>query len=411
MYRDPNETETRARKKLAKHIRSLVPAGIESSKQNNAARLRALANMGEAAAWPYQAEFDTLTAERVEVEKLYNADLKASTPEEVSNDATLAAAKSQSAWDSKAPNGRPSNLVKQDYDLVRTPEFKAWSGDWEVLAEDAAWKKTVEDYYLAPNRREPLNIGRVPPVLRIVGVSDAPMVMPPSVIQKVTVKKHTLTREMVEQIPSALRDPIFVFNSATAPDSVTVLTDIRHEGRNVIAAIHMDRPSPRALANIVVSLHERPASQIEKWIKDGLILYANQGKARAYFRSARLQLPREGSKAGNLSLRTEADVVNRFVNPAHLTIQTDENGEPIASEAARDRQEKGIFRSFRRAHSTLAPRAFRQCRDHDRAEQYHAGSRPSLPRDAAQGGPLQRRQNRHRRGRAGLRLGALLCRE
>lgn len=279
-------------------------------------------------------------APQVEVET--PAEIPAPAPQAVSNDTTLSAAKSQNTRDSKAPNGRPSNLAKEDYDLVRTPEFKEWSGDWEVLAVDAAWKKTVEDYYLDPNRREPLSIGRVPPVLRIVGVSDAPMVMPPSVIQKVTVKKHTLTREMVEQIPSALRDPIFVFNSATAPDSVTVLTDIRHEGSNVIAAIHMDRPSPRATANIVVSLHERPASQIEKWIKDGLILYANQGKARAYFRSARLQLPREGSKAGNSSLRTEADVVNRFVNPADIAVQTDENGEPLASEVARYRQEKGI---------------------------------------------------------------------
>ena len=103
----------------------------------------------------------------------------------------------------------------------------------------------------------------------------------------------------------------------------------------------MDRPAPRAPANILVSLHERPASQIEKWIKDGLILYANQKKARAYFRSARLQLPREGSKASNPSLRTESDVVNRFVNPESITVKTDENGEPLASEIARFRQETG----------------------------------------------------------------------
>jgi hypothetical protein len=241
-----------------------------------------------------------------------------------------------------APNGQPSNLTPEDQALARSPEFKARAGDWEALAEDAAWEKTIEDYYSNPNQREPLRIGRVPSVLRAVGVSDAPMVMPPSVIHKVTVKKHTLTREMVEQIPSALRDPIFVFNSATEPNSVTILTDIRHQGKNVVAAIHLDRPAPRKTANLVVSLHERPASQIEKWIKDGLILYANQGKARAYFRSARLQLPREGSKAGNKKLRTEADVVNRSVNPESITVKTDENGEPLASEIARFRQEKGI---------------------------------------------------------------------
>jgi hypothetical protein len=30
-----------------------------------------------------------------------------------------------------APNGKPSNLTAEQYKLVRTPEFKAWFGDWE----------------------------------------------------------------------------------------------------------------------------------------------------------------------------------------------------------------------------------------------------------------------------------------
>ena len=32
-----------------------------------------------------------------------------------------------------APNGKPSNLTPQQWHLVRTPEFKAWFGDWEAL--------------------------------------------------------------------------------------------------------------------------------------------------------------------------------------------------------------------------------------------------------------------------------------
>jgi len=32
-----------------------------------------------------------------------------------------------------APNGKPSNLTPEQYLLVRTPEFKAWFGDWEKL--------------------------------------------------------------------------------------------------------------------------------------------------------------------------------------------------------------------------------------------------------------------------------------
>jgi hypothetical protein len=34
-----------------------------------------------------------------------------------------------------APNGKPSNLTPEQYALVRTPEFKAWFGDWESAYE------------------------------------------------------------------------------------------------------------------------------------------------------------------------------------------------------------------------------------------------------------------------------------
>jgi hypothetical protein len=37
-----------------------------------------------------------------------------------------------------APNGRPSNLTPNLYNVVRSPEFKAWFGDWENSPESAS---------------------------------------------------------------------------------------------------------------------------------------------------------------------------------------------------------------------------------------------------------------------------------
>jgi hypothetical protein len=37
-----------------------------------------------------------------------------------------------------APNGKPSNLTHEQWHLVRTPEFKAWFGDWENDPENAS---------------------------------------------------------------------------------------------------------------------------------------------------------------------------------------------------------------------------------------------------------------------------------
>ena len=42
-----------------------------------------------------------------------------------------------------APNGNKSNLTPEQYKLVRTPEFKAWFGDWENDSENAS--KVVDE--------------------------------------------------------------------------------------------------------------------------------------------------------------------------------------------------------------------------------------------------------------------------
>ena len=42
-----------------------------------------------------------------------------------------------------APNGKPSNLTPEQYELVRTPAFKKWFGDWENDPENAS--KVVDE--------------------------------------------------------------------------------------------------------------------------------------------------------------------------------------------------------------------------------------------------------------------------
>jgi hypothetical protein len=75
-----------------------------------------------------------------------------------------------------APNGKPSNLTHEQWHLARTPEFKAWFGDWENDPENASkvidsngepmvvWhttnqdfnifniKKSKEGFFFSPNK-------------------------------------------------------------------------------------------------------------------------------------------------------------------------------------------------------------------------------------------------------------------
>jgi hypothetical protein len=47
-----------------------------------------------------------------------------------------------------APNGKPSNLTHEQWHLVRTPEFKAWFGDWEKLAYAKAKDAAMDEITL-----------------------------------------------------------------------------------------------------------------------------------------------------------------------------------------------------------------------------------------------------------------------
>jgi hypothetical protein len=47
-----------------------------------------------------------------------------------------------------APNGKPSNLTPEQWHLVRTPEFKAWFGDWEALENAKTRDKGMDEVTL-----------------------------------------------------------------------------------------------------------------------------------------------------------------------------------------------------------------------------------------------------------------------
>ena len=65
-----------------------------------------------------------------------------------------------------APNGKRSNLTLEQWITVRTPEFKAWFGDWELDPENAS--KVVDEngeplvVYHGTNNRERKRVGRYP---------------------------------------------------------------------------------------------------------------------------------------------------------------------------------------------------------------------------------------------------------
>ena len=89
--------------------------------------------------------------------------------------------------------------------------------------------------------------------------------------------------------------------------------------RGVLAAIHLNQSVGRSgTGNQILSVYDKGAPAVQQWMKDGLLRYAHQKKARAYFQSARLQLPREGSKGGigNHSLNPRLSMIPSSLIPS-----------------------------------------------------------------------------------------------
>jgi len=148
-----------------------------------------------------------------------------------------------------------------------------------------------------------------------LGAPDLPMTMTADNLGKVLSDKvdHGLPKELVKQLPQALAEPIMVFESASQADSFVVLTELKHEGRSVMAAVHLDTEKQRVRVNDIASAYKRSN---EAWyarqIEEGRLLYQDKKKSLAWARTNRLQLPRVRKLPSRLSgkrVLTEEDIV------------------------------------------------------------------------------------------------------
>lgn len=140
-----------------------------------------------------------------------------------------------------------------------------------------------------------------PMILKELGVPDLPIKMRIGLAANTTKAKgearhaHGLTPEMLEQIPQALNEPVFVMKSATVADDIVVFTDIKDsEGRSVIVPLAIQKNIGRQdVANVIKSIYGRDNEDlfVTKNVLAKNVLYANTEKSPAWLREFRLQLP------------------------------------------------------------------------------------------------------------------------
>lgn len=174
---------------------------------------------------------------------------------------------------------------------------------------DAASKVAGDVWTGKRTSRDVIPVGYTPEVLQMLGAKNLPLVIAPSVITKAGKDKHHLPLKAIESLPAELRDPLMVFDSATEKGALVVLTKMEHEGKAIVAAIHLDQNEWRYQVNRISSVHGRQAEQIKNWIEKGLLRYQDEERTKDWFQySAGLQSPGEGANPSNKNILSKADL-------------------------------------------------------------------------------------------------------
>ena len=143
-----------------------------------------------------------------------------------------------------------------------------------------------------------IEIGRTPPVLRLVGAPDLPLRITRDIVRKATNGvKHDVPMHVIEKMPELLHDPVAVFDSKTESDAKTILVDaVDTSGRPVITAIHLNAKAGRVEINRIASVYgkDNGVAAMARWIDEGLLRYARE-KQNPLGTTQGLQLPKRGS--------------------------------------------------------------------------------------------------------------------
>ena len=224
-----------------------------------------------------------------------------------------------------APNGNPSNLNSDDHALVRTPEFKAWAGDWEALAEisNIPQSATVEQATNALNVIAGKNLTN----------------LATGIVAQINSKQRSKIISNAA-LAKSLRNGFSAeaHNAASAKiDTLWKHAELLNEKNDRSGDLNV-LTIKRFVSPIILNGDIAVGYLTAKQSAQGHRLYSIELTEIQKLRTKgdMLEVSNATSAAFNEKLRLLTDKVN----PKSITIKTDGNGEPSVYEVARFRKEK-----------------------------------------------------------------------
>jgi hypothetical protein len=161
-------------------------------------------------------------------------------------------------------------------------------------------------------------LGMPSEVLISAGMENYPIEMAASrLVDKSMQENHPFELSEVFDLPKAIQNPLAVFRSATKVGAFVVLTELKHEGRNFVAAVQINQRKSDLNVNSIRSIHYRTLKNIIGWIEDGLGEYFCPDFCRLWLEPTKKELlskPQYNSVDVRKQLSTVAKVVKDFLD-------------------------------------------------------------------------------------------------
>ena len=155
-----------------------------------------------------------------------------------------------------------------------------------------------------------LSLGRPSDVLLAAGVVDRPMKLYGNKVIK-KMRKHGFALDELRNLPSAVADPIAVFDNIGREGNRSILTELKTNQGNFLVTVDLGKDADIDF-NIVSSVFGKGDNNIVGWINKGLATYINKEKARLFLSHQSAPI---AEAAANKELVSAAPVVESIENP------------------------------------------------------------------------------------------------
>lgn len=198
------------------------------------------------------------------------------------------------------PESEKSTITVDEDDILRmSAKIK------QNQEEDIRFSNSIDKYLSNPDTEtQPLVVGTTSNALAISGANpNLDVVINPRTIRKCMSEPdehfhgHALSKELIKQIPSQLRNPVMVFKGSTEK-SLVVITELKDkENKGVIVALSLASRQGFSEVNRISSAYGKNnlANYLFTQIQNNNLIAVNRKKADRMLHSTGLQLPKENT--------------------------------------------------------------------------------------------------------------------